>query len=78
MWNEYVREKLLELEHERVDLKATRPAPDAPAAADEHRLLAPVVRFAGRRVRRVGEALEDWAAPPRARSDSHEHQSFWV
>ena len=77
MWNEYVREKLLELEHERVDLKAGRPAPDA-SANDEHRLLAPVVRAAGRRVRQVGEALEDWATPPRSRSDSHEHQSFWV
>ena len=80
MWNEYAREKVLELDHERMASQARRPIIDAPST-EQHRLLAPVVRAAGRRVRRMGEALEDWASPARpvaAGTDGVDRQSFWV
>ena len=54
----YVAEKLSEME-------AQRPHPPVPEPGPrrKRRPMAPVVRAAGRRVRRLGEALERWAAP---------------
>jgi hypothetical protein len=68
MWNEYAREKLDELERERSRAAAARPqaqyaSTDAPSSAVP---LRPVVRAAGSRVRRLGEAIERWAAPPQS------------
>jgi len=61
MWNEYAHFKARELEEERAQ---RHPAPNAtPPRKGGHRL-APVAGVAGRRLRRIGEALEQWATPP--------------
>jgi hypothetical protein len=62
MWNEYAREKLREIDedlrrHAPLHTSAMRISETAP------RPLAPVVRFAGSRLRRLGEAIESWATP---------------
>ncbi len=70
MWQDmYVREKLRELEEERM----VRPSPAATAAPGRGPLFGPVIRAAGRRLRRVGEGLEAWASPPPER----EPRSRW-
>jgi hypothetical protein len=61
MWKQdvYVAEKLRELE-------ATRPRQPLPPAEPRHprrRLLAPIAKRAGHRIRHIGEAMEAWAAP---------------
>lgn len=61
MWNEYAHFKTRELEEERT--RRYPPQDAAPPRNGGHRL-APVAGLAGRRLRRMGEALEQWAAPP--------------
>jgi hypothetical protein len=54
----YVREKLRELESAR-----PQPASYSSDPPKRRRILAPIARRAGHRIRHVGEALEAWAAP---------------
>jgi hypothetical protein len=65
MWNEYAREKLDELERDLQRTRASRPAVNLRPQPKRRGVLRPVARAAGRRVRRVGEALEAWASVPR-------------
>jgi hypothetical protein len=61
VWNEYAREKLRE-----IDAELRRRHPDVPqltASREPPRVLAPAARLAGRRLRRLGEAIESWATP---------------
>jgi hypothetical protein len=59
----YVDGKLRELASERRDPLSLPPSrPPRPPAG--RRVVGPLARAAGRRVRRVGEALESWAAAP--------------
>ncbi len=60
MWYElYTNEKLRELEAERRARAGRHPqAPERPLAA-------PLLRRAGRTLRRLGEGLESWAGPAR-------------
>jgi hypothetical protein len=65
MWYElYTREKLREFEAERRNRRSRHPVPDpAPFAA-------PLLRRAGRTLRRLGEGLESWgAACPESAAD---------
>lgn len=61
MWRQdiYVAEKLKELDGAR----PRRPLPPDEPPRPRKRLLAPVARRAGHRIRHLGEALEAWAAP---------------
>jgi len=61
MWHQdvYVAEKLKEFDAARPRL----PMPPADPRRPRTRLLAPLARRAGHRLRNVGEALESWAAP---------------
>ena len=67
MWNPYADEKIRQAERDLARLQALKPRMAPPARRG---IAAPVARFAGRRVRRLGEALEAWAAPPPAREDA--------
>ena len=61
----YVREKMLEADAARRDTELIREASHRkPRTARGP--IGPIVRVAGRRVRRVGEALESWATPQTA------------
>jgi hypothetical protein len=64
VWDEYTREKLNEFERERLRIEAKRPHLEHARTRGERRVLGPVARAAGRRVRRLGEAIEGWAAAP--------------
>lgn len=70
--NTYASEKLRELEEERLTralvLRRGLTAPkDGPRKAKS--VIGPVIRTAGRTLRRVGEGLEGWADPPQAESE---------
>ena len=58
----YVTDKVRELEAERARRAPPRPQP-AP-------VVGPLARVAGRALRRIGEGLESWAAPPVPESDA--------
>jgi hypothetical protein len=64
--NEYVAEKLRELEEERL---ARAEAQRQTLVVPSHRrrtgkpVIGPLIRVAGRTLRRAGEGLEGWAAP---------------
>jgi hypothetical protein len=60
--NLYTHEKLMELERER--LARHRPAPPT-KARPRRTIFGPLATFSGRALRRVGEGLESWGAPPR-------------
>lgn len=60
--HEYVNEKLREVKAE-LDRQEALRAPGGTLPPPRRRLIGPAVRVAGRHVRRVGEALESWAAP---------------
>jgi hypothetical protein len=71
VWNEYAREKLQQIEMDLAATKLSRPRPAEQRPARTHRPLAPLARATGRPLRRIGEALESWAAttePRRTRS----------
>lgn len=71
MWNEYAREKLHEIEMDLANTKLARPQTGRQEPDHKHRKLAPLARATGRPLRRIGEALESWAAvsePRRSRS----------
>jgi hypothetical protein len=62
MWNEYAREKLMQIESERLRRReSVRVQVQEPVRV--RRPLAPAARAAGRGLRRLGEAIEDWATP---------------
>ncbi len=67
MWQQqvYISEKLKEAEASRRG-RTPAPPPDEPPGRPRRRVLGPVARAAGRRVRRIGEALESWATPQTA------------
>jgi hypothetical protein len=67
VWNEYAREKLIELESE---LQRRRPTLADRAEVRRARPLAPAVRMTGRGLRRLGEAIESWAAPAELRQSA--------
>jgi hypothetical protein len=64
--NLYTIEKLQELERERI---ARTPHFDEPKPRRKT-VFGPLAAGAGRAIRRVGEGLESWGAPPRS---EHEH-----
>jgi hypothetical protein len=57
--NLYTHEKLMELERERL-AKITPPSEHN----GQRRTIGPLATFSGRALRRVGEGLESWGAPP--------------
>jgi hypothetical protein len=73
LMNEYVVEKLRELDEERLTqavlverAKASRSA----GARTSKPVIGPVMRVAGRTLRRAGEGLEGWASPRQPESDT--------
>ena len=52
----YVTNKVRELEAERAQLASQRPQPTP--------VVGPLARVTGKALRRIGESLESWAAPP--------------
>lgn len=58
----YLNEKLAEIEAQRGVCKHRLPG--EPPRGKKPRMLAPVARAAGRRARRLGEALEAWGTGP--------------
>ena len=62
----YVKEKLDEIEAARRRPALPEGAPEPPDRRRSRPVIGPVARAAGRRVRRLGEALESWATPARA------------
>ena len=66
MMNEYVTEKLRELDEERLTrvLAARRGPSEQIVHSDRSRpVVGPVIRAAGRTLRRAGQRLEGWASP---------------
>jgi hypothetical protein len=64
--NQYVTEKLRELQNERRDLLLGMRMAEAAAAErrPKHKpVIGPVLRAAGRTLRRAGEGLEGWGSP---------------
>lgn len=74
MWNQYVDEKLRELERERTAqaLLLMREARET-KARERKPVFGPVIRAAGRTLRRAGEGLESWASP----SPERERAPHW-
>jgi len=65
--NEYVAEKLRELDEERLTQTVHRHRKAAAHDEDSRGtkpVIGPVMRVAGRTLRRAGEGLEDWASGP--------------
>lgn len=64
MLHEYVAEKLRELDEERINraLTAQRELAARTLPAPSKPVIGPVVRAAGRTLRRAGESLEGWAS----------------
>ncbi len=59
----YVSEKLQEFEYGCQSCSAAMPEHEDLMRDEAHRITAAVARIAGARLRRIGEALECWAAP---------------
>ncbi len=76
MMNEYVAEKLRELEEERLTraLIGRRELIDNDERPHAKPVIGPVVRAAGRTLRRAGEGLEGWAA----RGSTEADQRSWA
>jgi hypothetical protein len=73
LMNEYVVEKLRELDEERLTLAALNNRDKADAGRGMRRtkpVIGPVMRIAGRTLRRAGEGLEGWASPRQSESDA--------
>lgn len=59
--NLYTHEKLLQLERERLArLRSWAPPP----SRSRRTIFGPLATFSGRALRRAGESLESWGAPP--------------
>lgn len=71
MLHEYVAEKLRELDGERLNraLMVKRELEDKSISPRSKPVIGPVIRAAGRTLRRAGEGLEGWASPPAADSE---------
>ena len=71
MMNEYVAEKLRQLEEERLTraLTVRRELIGRKERPRAKPVIGPVIRAAGRTLRRAGEGLEGWASPPVAESE---------
>ena len=72
LMNEYVVEKLRELDEERLTQAVVQRA-KAVGGRDSRRskpVIGPVMRVAGRTLRRAGEGLEGWASPRQPESDT--------
>ncbi len=65
--NLYTHEKLMELEKERL---ARIALPSDGNGRPRRTIFGPLATFSGRALRRVGEGLESWGAPP---TPEHEH-----
>jgi len=73
LMNEYVAEKLRELDEERLTLAMLRHRGAVAHGEDSRRtkpVIGPVMRMAGRTLRRAGEGLEDWASPRQPESET--------
>jgi len=75
MMNEYVAEKLRQLEEERLTraLTVRRELIDEIDGPRAKPIIGPVVRAAGRTLRRAGEGLEGWASPGSADGEQRLH-----
>ena len=74
--NEYAVEKLRELDEERLTqavVKQRRQAVKAVGTRTSKPVIGPVMRVAGRTLRRAGEGLESWASPRQP-----ENETRWV
>ena len=72
MMNDYVAQKLRELDEERLNrtLIATRMEEEAGHSRSKAKpVIGPALRLAGRTLRIVGAGLEDWAEPPTTESE---------
>ena len=72
MMNEYVTQKLRELEEERLNRTLLGPKSqpaDVRRAPKAKPVIGPALRLAGRTLRRMGAGLEDWAEPPTPESE---------
>ena len=67
MMNEYVNEKLRQLDEERLhhtlNFAAQMQDPAQDKKSDGKRVIGPALRLAGRTLRKVGAGLEHWAEP---------------
>ena len=71
--NEYVGEKLRELDEERLTqamIKQRHGAIRSAEARTSKPVIGPVMRVAGRTLRRAGEGLEGWASPRQPESET--------
>jgi hypothetical protein len=71
--NEYVVEKLQELDEERLTRAVSRQRGKAlrgAGARTSKPVIGPVMRVAGRTLRRAGEGLEGWASPRQPESET--------
>ena len=69
MMNEYVAQKLRELDEERLTRALAATHASSEASEDSRRsrpVVGPVIRAAGRTLRRAGQRLEGWASPEAA------------
>ena len=72
MMNDYVAQKLRELDEERLNrtLIAARMERDSGLPKPKGKpVIGPALRLAGRTLRKVGAGLEDWAEPPATESE---------
>jgi len=70
--NEYVAEKLRDLDEERLTLATLRHSGEPVHRGDASRtkpVIGPLMRVAGRTLRRAGEGLEGWGSPRQAEGD---------
>jgi hypothetical protein len=73
LMNEYVVEKLRELDEERLTQAVLIQRAKAVGGRHSSRskpVIGPVMRVAGRTLRRAGEGLEGWASPRQPESDT--------
>lgn len=72
MMNDYVAQKLRELDEERLNqtLIAARMEQESGHPRPKGKpVIGPALRLAGRTLRKVGAGLEDWAEPPTTESE---------
>ena len=72
MMNDYVAQKLRELDEERLNqtlIAARMEQESGPPKPKGKPVIGPALRLAGRTLRKVGAGLEDWAEPPTTDSE---------